>query len=70
MNHNADGTVSMNHNADAYATMQQGVHRAYGRPLTATHTPIATNPGWYVTVHAVTSCNYTNYTVAPLHACQ
>ena len=38
-------TVRMNHNAGAYATMQQGACKAYDRPLTATHAPIATNPG-------------------------
>ena len=37
----------MNHNADAYATMQQGdsACRAHDRPLAATQTPMATNPG-------------------------
>ena len=47
--------------------MQQGVYRAYDRPLTATQTPMATNLGWYVTVHAVKPCNYT---VTSLRACQ
>ena len=66
-------TVSMNHNADACATMQQGAYRAHDRPLAATQTPIATNPGGtyhtipYITVHAVTSCNYT---VMSRYACR